>query len=391
MLRYYLLVLISVVVPKISGQTLESIAQMLDSVPTASGNVQYKVYLPSSPEPVEHDVDVHATRVPSDTLLPVSYLLDWTLTTPSGESHAFTAYFDGNFYRYHNNRLTEYHRDTDISSLGRGSSPGVQITAQFAELTPVVLARRLRAMASDSSYIYEIKPQPQSQRIVVDGVRRVSGYDGMEYEYVFDASTGLPLAFDLVYNPASISEQTVTATFDWDKNARPLVINEDELIKRYPDIFARYRTSNYRIENLMGEPVPTFTSPTPTRERYHHVRGDDFRSPTVLVYLDTSVGDAANTVSDIRRGVDTLPVSADVIYLFADKDIDAIETVTGPMREGEHVLMNAGAAARDMGVTVTPTIIFCSRDRGIITDVQIGYNKNLPIIVNQKITSLNDY
>ena len=365
--------------------TLTDIAARLDSIPPVTGHATYSVYLPSSPDPVVHDINILSIPTDSDSLSRANYLLDWTLETPSGKSRAFTAYHNGNYYRYHNNRLAEYHLPEDEPSMT--SDNPVHLSGQFIELIPRILARRLQDMATDSTYKYKITSNDNS--FSINGVHRLHGYDGMEYDYTFDTNTWLPTAIDIVYNPTSIAEQTISAHITWDTSVSVPSISEDMLMTRFPDIFARYRTSNFRVNNLIGQPVPTFTAVTPTRERYHHVHNENFRAPTILAFLDTDAGDPRATVRDIRAAVGSLALTADVLYIFDSDDSDAVEDIVGPILPGETILFRATSTRRDLGVTDSPTLIFCSPKAGRISDIQIGYNKNMPSIVTQKTTSAN--
>lgn len=364
--------------------TLDNIRQRLADTPTASGQVLYKVYIPSQADPIIHRVNIASIAVPGDTLSPVNYLLDWTLTTPSGDSHAFTAYFDGNLYRYSNNRLKEYHMPDDAPSFGNWDHPGIQYTTQFAELVPTMLARKLATLQADSSYVFNVRTSPDSRRTIIDGVKRASGYDAMEYTYTFDAKTGLPSEIDLVYNPTAISEQTVSAAFQWADTVPQIPTTENALIELYPDIFARFRTSFYRASSLKDQPVPTFSARNADGSRFNYVRGQEFQAPTLLVFLSTESGDARATIADIRAAISTLPLSADIYYIFQTTDAEAVGEIVGATLPGETVLYGGRTAARDLGATVFPTILICSPTPPKIHDVIIGYNQNLTSIVNQK-------
>ena len=105
--------------------------------------------------------------------------------------------------------------------------------------------------------------------------------------------------------------------------------------------------------------------------------------PTVIAILDSDIGSAGATVDALRRAVDAMPMQTDVIFAFISNDIDAIEALTGPCREGEHILMSARRLARDCGVTAPPVVIICDRD-ATVKEIINGYNNDLTDVVIQK-------
>ena len=78
-----------------------------------------------------------------------------------------------------------------------------------------------------------------------------------------------------------------------------------------------------------------------------------------------------------------MPMQTDLILAFISNDIDAIEALTGPCREGEHILMSARGLARDCGVTATPVVIICDRD-ATVKEIVNGFNNDLSDVVIQK-------
>ncbi|MDE6396519.1 MAG: hypothetical protein K2K84_04545, partial [Muribaculaceae bacterium] len=258
----------------------------------------------------------------------------------------------------------------------------VQRMAQFADLLPPMMAETLTAMVSDSTYQIEWNPKT----LTLSGRRRIKGYDAMTFDYRFNPNTRLPEKIVLEYNPASISEQTVTVSYTW-LQPEGCVIDETTLIERYPDAFERFRTSNFKIENLRGAQLPSFTAVTPTRERYAYQRGDALAAPTILVFLDPAVASTTRTINDVRLAVSSLPKAANTVFIFDRASSDVAESLTGSPRLGETVLINASSLSRDMGVTTRPTIVTVGSD-GIISDIIIGVNKDLTDVVIQKMTLL---
>lgn len=367
------------------SDTLLSLARKLAATKAVCGTVEYEVYIPSSADPVKYDIRLTELPAPGDTLCPCDYIIDWTLHHDDNSSQGFSAYHAGNHYRYSNHRLSEYHYVSDPVpfSLG-GGAKGVQNAVQFASLLPAFMARTLDELACDTSYIYTLR-KIDSRNIRIDGVKRSKGFDALEYEYLLDAETGLPVEMDLVYNPSSISEQTVSAKFRWNMAPAPESINEALLLERYPEVFDKYRTSDFKVTNLPGTLLPGFSAPTATRERYSRNRGDNFRAPTLLLFLDPEAGNPADVVRKTRLAVDELPMQVDVIYLFADHDAEAAEHVVGPIREGEHLLISARSLMRDLGVAETPTFVFCRSNNGKIASVFIGDSSELGSRISQNL------
>lgn len=364
--------------------TPADIASRLDSLGSYSAHVTYSVLLPSAPDDIVYDIDLNCAPSQAATDSLCNYLIDWTLPTPGGESTGFTAYFDGNLYRYRDQRLQEYHYEWDSIPFQAGG--GVHRMAQFVDLLPQSIASAMRLYGS----------QPDEYRLtckqgvkvdgrdctVVEGTREVNGMTATEYRYVFDSATMAPLKIELGNNPGAISEQTVTATYGSPRATAPASWGEEMLVERYPEQFERFRQSNFRAENLPGTPLPSFSLPTVTGERHSYQRGDRLAFPTVIAIIDESTVNAAETVKALRRAVASLPKRVDLILAFTGNHIDDIEEVTGHAQLGETLLMSARPLARDCGATSFPTIIFTGRD-GIVTHSHLGFNNSLDEIVIQ--------
>lgn len=211
------------------------------------------------------------------------------LRDPSGESKGFSAYYDGHHYRFRNRRLQEYHLDWDSVPFTAGG--GVQATAQFTDLYPAYIAESLKKMGAAPDYSLSIsggKVFDGRKAVEVKSVYTVNGQVAAEKTYIFDASSMLPLRIDTESNPGSISEQSVLVTYSYPAEMHCPQLSEEALMKKYPEVFEKYRENNFRIENLPGSPLPTFSLPTTTGERYTYHSGDRFAVPTVIVMLDPS-------------------------------------------------------------------------------------------------------
>lgn len=370
----------------IASDTLTDLANRLASTQSFASHATYTVMLPSMPDDVVYSIDLFAHTQSADTLAGMNYLIEWSLPTPSGISSGFNSYHNGNHFRYRDNRLQEYHFEWDSIPFQRGG--GVQRQAQFVDILPQSLSASLLEMAADpEQYPAEIskgKGDNGNTTILVKATRQHDGLTVREITMTFDAETALPLRLEYENNPGAISEQTVTVTYSYPAHTdAPTDYSEESLIDRHPDTFERFRQSNFRIENLPGTPLPTFSLPTTTAQRYTYNRLSALASPTVIALIDPSTTNARATVDALRKAVDSLPMNVDLILAFTSTSHAAIDDVAGNARLGETLLMSARSLARDLGVTAFPSLVFVNRD-GKIADVQIGFNKELSTVVIQK-------
>lgn len=371
-------------------EAARAVACRLDAAGDVAMTLRYGVLLPSADDEIVYDVDIWARpAADGDTLCHSDYLIEWKLPAPSGLSTGFSAYAGGNHYRYRDGRLQEYHYDWDSVPMTTAHG-GVQSNAQFAGLTPAGLAARLRAMAADTTYRLVFTPDSVYSRRPADilrAVQSVGGYDCRLETWVLDPDTSLPRVIEVETNPASITEQTVTVRYDSIATGAAIPrLDEEGLVGRYPDVFATCRESNFAVTSLPGKRLPTFSAPTTTGERYTHHRDESFAVPTVIWLLDPAVASTPDVIEATRRAVDTLPLSADVIYAFVTNNTDAIDEIITAPRPGEHLLMSARPLARDCGVTAYPTAIIVRAD-GTVSDVIIGMNKELTPVVMQLVTA----
>ena len=360
-------------------RSVEQLAARLDTVGDFQPKVKYAVSLPQADDDIVYTISLHSQPAAGDRLSPVDYLIKWSLPTPETVSEGFLSYFKGNHYRYRDNRLQEYHFDWDSIPFLSGTG-GVQRNGQFVELLPQMLAADLRKMAADTTFVLRFVPDTVvsgQKAAVVKGVQRVRGYDSRYFTLVADKATGLPLQIFNEYNPGAISEQAVSVTYDYPSGqAESLPVTEQALIAMYPEVFEKFRQSNYRIENMPGLPVPQFSLPTSTGERYTHARGEGFRAPVVIAVLDPAVGSTRQTVAALRKASASVPMENLLVFAMLSSHIDTVEDVVGPLRDNETLLLSASSLARDCGINECPVMIVAGRD-GKITETIIGFNPNL--------------
>lgn len=370
--------------------SLSDIAQRLRTHGSYADSCSYEVLISSLPDPVNYNIVLAQIPVNGgDTMAQCNYVVDWALDTPTGITRGFSAYADAAHYRYRDGRMQEYHADRDITPFAPAGhvDAGVQNMAQFIDLLPAYLAKHFDDMVADSTYRFIVKADTLvsgRRSVVVDGVRRISGYDAVEYTYVLDDQTYLPRRIELENNPGQLGEQSIIVKYALSNDNVPSEINEASLVEKYPDAFGRYRSDAYAIENLPGNPLPRIVAPTTTGERYLHERGDSFASPTLVAFVDAGVETTPRLVAAVRAAVDYLPFNLDVVWAFVDHRTDDIEAVIPSIRPGETLLMNARAASTACGVgTDTPVLLFVAPD-GIVKDFERGYNPDIKSIVIQK-------
>lgn len=372
------------------AQGIADIAAALAESPAVTADARFSVTLPQNDTDVTYELGF--TAVPTDgtdPLSPCDYLIEWALPTPSGRSEGFSAYFDGHHYRYRDQRLQEYHTEWDsVPFIFSGSRGGIQSQAQFVDLLPHYLGREILASLSDSTYIYS-----EPATVIFDGrdvtqikMRRVIGGEtASERTYYFDPATSLPVRIDTESNPGSITEQSILVDFNYSSpRAVPFTaMTEEALIERFPEVFEKYRQSNFRIENLPGTTLPTFSLPTTAGDRFTHQRGEGLGAPTVIAFIDPTKGFNAEMISQIRDAVASLPYHAQILWAFPVNSRSAIEDLIGEtMPAGETAVTGASALARDCGVAAYPVVVMADRE-GVVKKVVLGFNKDLSDVVLQ--------
>lgn len=377
-----------------SARETGEIISALESMNGFRASASYDVTLPSRQDDVVYTLILSQEPTPADTLCPSAYHIQWSLPTPSGLSEGWSAYFDGNLYNFRSGRLREYHTSWDVAPFitrGSGShvTPGVQLSTQFADLLPSFIATRLRDMQADSTWtILPLKSASCNGRdaLRLDTHLDITGERIQEKTFWFDTETLAPLRIDLESNPGSITEQTITVTYNYPDSlaSRPLPMTEEDLISLYPETFERFRESNFRIENLADTPLPGFSLPTSTGERYTRHRGDRFRQPTLIVMLDPSASFSPKVIEDVRAAYNQSPVEFDILWAVTGTNADVAESLVPQLRPGEHLLLNARSLARDCGASSLPVVLVATED-GIVKKVILGYNPELPTIVIQSV------
>lgn len=375
----------------IHSQGLTDITSKLNDIRCFNAEVTYAITLPQAADDVIYTAKLMSTDNAGDTLAPADYLIEWSVPTPSGVSEGFSAYFDGNHYRFRDQRLQEYHMEWDSipfipRRISAHRSESVQKSAQFASLLPQFIAAELTRMSSDPQYrltVHTDTVMNQQRCSAVEAIMEIQGYVCSETEYVFDHQTGMPLSMEANLNPGALSEQMVTAKYAYSESAPQCpALSEQTLMERYPEVFEKFRQSNFRIENMPGSQLPAFSLPTPTGERYSRQATDSFRCPTIVILLESGSEFSPSLISQIRGAIDSMPIDADVIYAFADNRTDNIDTLLPQLRTGEHALMSARTLARDCGAAALPAVLIC-KPSGEVANVMVGFNNDMATDVIQ--------
>ena len=263
----------------------------------------------------------------------------------------------------------------------------MQTNAQFADMLPQMIGSKISEIISSPEYEYKFHADTVvsgAPSVVIDGVKRASGFDAMTFTYVFDKNTLTPVRTDIVNNPGSISEQYVSIEYLGTNNTPRIEYTEDALINEWPDVFQNLRQSTFRTENLIDRPLPQFSCRMlGSSDRFSHSSSEGFASTTLLVFIDPEVASAQSTINDVRTACDMIPASVSVIWVTPDKREDNLSSLLGSLRHDETALISAGSLVRDCGVALFPTIILADRS-GKVRDVISGFNNDLGSIVIQK-------
>lgn len=359
----------------------------LQSVGCFTANVKYTVVPPDAADDIVYDLSImQSPATPGDTLAPAAYLIKWNLKSPETlAGSGFSAYFDGNHYRYRPGKLQEYHVADDPQPFAPGGdiSRGVQAQAQFTGLLPGEIARMLRSLVAEPDCAVAVTTKGDCVNVTCRRAR--DGYEILSAGFVFDSRSMLPRSFEMTYNEGQPSEQLVTAVYSDIDTLSCVALSEQALIEMYPVEFEKYRRDTFSLQSLPGSRLPSCSAPTLQGSRWTHRSGESMEAPTVIAVLDYDVDSTPEVVADLRSAFERLPFSASLVLAFTGSNRDTVESIAGPVRPGEQVLVNARSVARNCGVADSPSLIFCSPD-GSVSDIHIGRNNDLASIVIQKIS-----
>lgn len=369
----------------VSATSIDNILSSLNAMDNYSATLKYDVTLPLSDEEIIYDVSLKSNLAHGDTLNSCNYLIEYT--SRKGNK-GFMSYFANSYYRYENEKLREYHWAWDSIPF-KQIGGGVQGSGMFVPLLPDVMAKSLMNIIGNSDNkvcFFSDTVVKQMNVNVITIEERKQGHTLRELLYAFDRITNRPVYVEMENNPGALSEQTVTVTYSTSSDTSKMEFNEQLLQDNYSEVFDKYRVCNFKIENMPGRRLPGFSLPTTTGERYSWDGG--FKSPTIVAFLDSRGGMTASTIADVRQAVASLPMVADVIWIFMGNNLEDIWQVMPTTEINESALIGGRKFASECGVTGCPTLLFVDKER-IVKDVLLGYNNDMKNIVIQKMALLN--
>ncbi|MCM1028542.1 MAG: hypothetical protein NC342_03755 [Pseudoflavonifractor sp.] len=365
---------------------------------TYNASATFSVTMPQLPDDVVYSLDISQAASPADSLLPIAYLIDWTITqrpgmdSPSPADKGFNAYIPGSYYSLMAERLRERHFSESPQAFLAPRKGGVALTSQFAELLPAIIADHIAQMEADPRYSLTAIADT-----IVDGETATAllftmssgGMVGSEGEYIFYPDSILsPRRITLENNTGSIGEQTITVKYEPPRpDPIPAPLNEDELIARFPDEFEAFRTSTYRLESLPGRHLPAMAARTLSGERFTRSASQALEAPAVIVFLDAKGEFTHRVIQDVRAAKAMLPYRLDIIWAFVDTNPDAVAAVVTPGINETALTSSRGLASNCGAASTIPSIVFTGKD-GIVNDYIAGFNKTFSSDVIKKMMGL---
>lgn len=371
----------------VGAQTTADLASSLESMGCYRANARFEVLMPNADTPVGYDVAIESVATQGDSLSPADYYIAWKPLSANG-GEGFSAYFDGNYFRYSGGKLQENHaaKNPEPFAPGGNLQRGVQHTDRFAALLPHSLGTLMREMSADTAYHVALSTNSMGN-ILVKGRREMRGYVVSEFTYEFSPEAA-PLRWETTSNPGEMAEQVVTVTYT--PSSEPCrSINEALLTGLHPEEFEKYRRDSFTLANLPGNPLPGFSAATTDGGRYTRLRGDEMGQPTLIAVTSGAIDGNRELLADLRSALDALPFSVNLIVAFVDTDTDAIEEAVGATIPGETILRNARSLVRNCGVVDYPSIIFVKPD-GTVASIHVGRNNKLrDIVIKESISMRN--
>lgn len=359
--------------------TLPELCERLMGVDAYRATAVREITLPGADRTLRYEVSLSADAPANgDTLCAAEYLIRWDSRDDENPDvkagGGFAAYFAGHHYRYHDRRLQEYHTadNPEVFCPGGQAGNGVQNQARFVDMLPQTIGRQLRDMQGDTAFLLTLTPDTVVDGRNVVAVRCTQCFNKltvMEAVYAFDRREYMPQYSETVYSPGTSGEQQTVTSYDYDiRQPQDVVKTEAAMASAFPEIFAKYRETAEKPEQMKGRLLPPFAMPTITGERYALTRGRGFAVPTVVAVLDAAQPSARLAVESLRAAIAKAGTGAGLVMAFVNNRIDTVENVTGATREGEHILINARGIARDWGIREMPVIFVCGRD-GVVRHV----------------------
>lgn len=352
-----------------------------------AASAEVLVTLPITHQDVRYRVNVFSISNPSDSLLPVKYMVERVDTLGV---KSFEAYFDGNFYSFSGNKLREYHWAQDslpfVDRMVKGRNVlGVHKSGMVSVLIPAIMRRELERIAADkrNKLFLDADTVVGGENVSMLKVEEyLRGAPSRYMELVVDRDRK-PSSYIVMSSPGAVGEQLLEVGFKDIEGVSE--IDENVLIARYPQIFAKYRTNNYGAEALVGKSLPLFTLPSLSGERY--IWKGRFNVPTMMVFLRSGDGVNAETINAVKRASIELPLVTETLWIFMDKNMRGVADDMSGLAEDYTTLFNAERFAMQCGVVSTPMVILVD-EGGVIRSVMAGYSPNLKAELMQRVLNM---
>lgn len=336
----------------------------LGNVVPTEGCIEYELSLPNTDEPIEYSIGFIEQNSENDSIAPCNYLLRWK--GPFEEN--FSAYFDGRFFRFRGEKMTEWEYTTNPTPF----SSGIVRNEMFAMLLPAFVQESIEKMSNDPSYIYKVEKDAGGE-VTISGNEQRNGYVLKEFRYRLRPD-GLPLSSEIILNPGEITEQMASARYKYSEMPSVAEFSEEMLSELFPEAFSKFRGSNFSIESLVGRPLPTFSVKTLRNDRINHNRGENLSQNTMIVFLEKA---DKELIGQIRQQMESHDDHA-VIFVMTDNDTEAIAEAFPDDNVGgnERIAVSGWSFARDCGVRKFPSFVYVGKD-GMVTNVSDNMNNLL--------------
>lgn len=348
------------------------------------------ITLPITQQDVRYNAKISALPSSGDKALCRSdYLIE---AVDSMGNKSIYSYFDGNYFAYSCGKFREYHwvQDSlpfmDKEVKGR-IVPGIHKSGMFPLLVPAVLKSQLKSLASVVANRVRCSPDSlvAGKRVAVLEIDEyIKGVPAREMKFVVDAGNRHPIYYQVITSPGTTGEQMMEMKFG-EYTDSVTHIDEQMLVSQYSDIFSTYRTSNFSANSLVGKTLPMFTLPSLAGARY--IWKGRFNAPALLVFLKCDEGVTRETIDAVRQAIDETPLVTETLWIFEDKNSDAVTDAMGDYTDDYTVLFNARRFAAQCGITGTPTIVIVDK-KGKIHSVAIGYSRGLKQDLIQRLANL---
>lgn len=378
----------------VKAQSLGDIINVLEGASPFAAEARFESGMTQSGEPAQYIVRLMSEASPADIYAPCRYLLEWEAPMADTTS-GFTAYYDGNFYRYREGGLMqEYHASTQPWHFAPGDDPdrGVQSQTLFANLLPQFLCERLGDL-DRSTVRTDLTTVDGRQCVTISGDIVRGGYTAAQATYTFDAESLLPLHWRQLSNPDAPSEQLTEAWYSYPGAVKmPTSFTDDGMAALHPDAFGPLRESTFSVENLPGLPLPAFSCRMagPNEERMHHAAGEPLEKPTVIVFLARDTPGCIDASDAVRKAVDAADGDISVWWAFPSSGVVdyIVEPLRHIIRSNEMELIYARSLAAACRVKSCPTTILVGTD-GVVKEIAVGVNNDAFRSVIKEIENYN--